>query len=82
MMIMTLTIASKSQEWGVCADVSTSNSGVGMLPTINEEVGKDKVEVPRELDSNFWGCPSIGVMEPYQPMWNHICSVLLPRSGT
>ena len=42
---------------GVCGGVSTSNSGVGIVPTINEEADEDKVEVPCEFDSNFGDAP-------------------------
>ena len=37
----------------ICASVNISNSGVGIVPTIDEEAEEDKVEVPWELDSNF-----------------------------
>ena len=42
---------------GICTSVNTSNSGVGIVPIIDEEAEEDKVEVPRELDSNFGDAP-------------------------
>ena len=42
---------------GLCTGVNTSNSGVGIVPTINEEVDEDKVEVPRKLDSDLGDAP-------------------------
>ena len=33
---------------GICANVNTSNPGVGSVQTINEGVEEDKVEVPQD----------------------------------
>ena len=43
---------------GICANVNTSNSGVGIVPTFDEEVEEYKIEVPWGLDSNFGEVPS------------------------
>ena len=40
---------------GVCAGVNTLNSVVGKEPTTNEDADKNKVEVPRGLDSDYFG---------------------------
>ena len=42
---------------GICAGVNTSNSGVEIVPTIDEEAEEDKIEVPQELDSDFGDTP-------------------------
>ena len=38
---------------GISAGINTSNSGVGIVPTIDKEAEERKVELPWELDSNF-----------------------------
>ena len=42
---------------GVYTNVNTSNPGVGIVLTIDEEAEGDKVEVPWGLDSNFGKAP-------------------------
>ena len=41
----------------VWANVNTSNSGVGIVPTTDKEVEIDKIEVPRGLDLKFVEAP-------------------------
>lgn len=57
LMTIILTLAGQSQEWGVCANVNTPNSGVGIVPTIDKKAEEDKIEIPQELDSNFGEAP-------------------------
>ena len=42
---------------GVCANVKTSNSGVGIESITNEDADVNRVDVPQELDSDFGDTP-------------------------
>ena len=55
--MMITTIAHQSQEWGVCADINTLNSGVGKEFTTNENTDVNTVDVPQELESDFGDAP-------------------------